>query len=154
MNKEMMITHHEQMITWVESLRDIPEEIWRSPVAEGKWSVAEVIGHFIPWDEFLLESRFPFFIKGELEALPPFPRSETEVNSAAAEEARRTDRETVITRFVRTRRQMIDLIEKMDDGLWNKPMNIGNSQLTLAEYFDDFIQHDLHHRGQVEAILD
>lgn len=60
-NNKQIIQHYERSLYWIKSLSDISEVQWRMPIEPGKWSVAEVIGHLSPWDEFVLNHRIPFF---------------------------------------------------------------------------------------------
>ncbi|MCM3231000.1 hypothetical protein O3S73_018195 [Bacillus altitudinis] len=57
MNKDTVIKHYQHSIEWVQSLTELTDKEWRSAIAEGKWSIAEIIAHFVPWDEFILHDR-------------------------------------------------------------------------------------------------
>ncbi|MGM0966051.1 MAG: DinB family protein [Bacillota bacterium] len=61
MNKDTVIKHYEHTLEWVLSLADVTDEEWRSAIADGKWSIAEIIAHFVPWDEFILHDRLKEF---------------------------------------------------------------------------------------------
>ncbi|MFB8733733.1 hypothetical protein ACEQPO_06520 [Bacillus sp. SL00103] len=41
--------HYEHTLEWAQSLTEVNiEEEWRSAIADGKWSIAEIIAHFVP----------------------------------------------------------------------------------------------------------
>lgn len=62
-DKHQIISHYEKAIVFVESLASITEEQWRTSIVSGKWTVAEVIGHLTPWDEFVIKHRLPFLLQ-------------------------------------------------------------------------------------------
>lgn len=58
--KEEIIQHQLDSIEFVRSIYALNEREWRTQIEDGKWTVAEIIGHFKPWDEFVLHKRLPF----------------------------------------------------------------------------------------------
>ncbi|WP_173915331.1 hypothetical protein [Halobacillus sp. Marseille-Q1614] len=98
--KEKIINHHVDMIQWVQSLRDISKEEWFHPIQENKWCSAEIISHFIPWDEFILKDRIPYLFTDR--PLPKAPEAQA-LNEKAAMEGRRSDQLITIDRFVEIR---------------------------------------------------
>jgi len=149
-DKHQIISHYEKSIVFVESLVNITEEQWRTPIEPGKWTVAEVIGHLTPWDEFVLNQRLPFlFIK---ESLPKGP-DVGEVNASAARNSRAQSKEKTIASFTNQRHQLIDTLYQIVDQQWQQPFTIGASELTLHRYFASLVDHDLHHFSQIQRVL-
>jgi len=99
-DKHQIISHYEKAIVFVESLASITEEQWRTSIAPGKWTVAEVIGHLTPWDEFVVKQRLPFLFTGE--SLPKGPTVE-ELNTSAAKDSRAQSKEETIANFIKQR---------------------------------------------------
>ncbi|MCL1697183.1 DinB family protein [Lysinibacillus sp. BPa_S21] len=149
-HKHQIISHYERSIVFVESLADITEEQWRTPIEPGKWSVAEIIGHLTPWDAFVLNQRLPFLFTKE--SLPKGPDVE-EMNTNAARNSRAQSKEETIADFIRQRRQLIDALYQIVDQQWQQPFTIGASELTLHRYFASLVDHDLHHFSQVREFL-
>lgn len=149
-HKHQIISHYERSIVFVESLADITEEQWRTPIEPGKWSVAEIIGHLTPWDAFVLNQRLPFLFTKE--SLPKGPDVE-EMNTNAARNSRAQSKEETIADFIRQRRQLIDALYQIVDQQWQQPFTIGASELTLHRYFASLVEHDLHHFSQVRKYL-
>ncbi|MBD7938877.1 DinB family protein [Cytobacillus sp. Sa5YUA1] len=145
--KQAMIRHHEQFIQFIES---IPASHWRKEINEGKWSVAEVVGHFIPWDEFILRKRLPFLL---LDLPLPKAPSADEINPIAAETARNQSQETIIAELIVKRKQIIEGISKIPDAYWHKTIIIGNKKISLYDYLIGLAAHDEHHMKQISAIL-
>ncbi|TCJ06482.1 DinB family protein [Cytobacillus praedii] len=120
------------------------------PIKEGKWTIAEVIGHLIPWDEFIVNDRVPYFFKNN--ELPKGPDAQA-VNDQAASESRIRTKEETIDRFAATRQTLLTALDEMDDHLWSKELIIGKSTLSLAAYFQGMVEHDNHHFEQIKKVI-
>jgi uncharacterized damage-inducible protein DinB len=150
LNKQYILSHYEHSIQWVKELEQLPEKQWRTPIKEGKWTIAEVIGHLIPWDEFIVNDRVPYFFK-DIE-FPKGPDDQA-VNDQAASESRIRTKEETIERFAATRQTLLTALQEMDDALWSKELIIGKSKLTLPTYFQGMVEHDNHHFEQIKEII-
>jgi len=149
-DKHQIISYYEKSIVLVESLVNITEEQWRTPIEPGKWTVAEVIGHLTPWDEFVLKQRLPFlFIEGSLPKGPDVG----EMNASAAKDSRAQSKGETIANFIYQRQQLVDALHQIVDQQWQLPFTIGASELTLHRYFASLVDHDLHHFSQVRKFL-
>ncbi|MEY9971106.1 hypothetical protein ABH966_001472 [Lysinibacillus sp. RC46] len=149
-DKHQIISHYERSIVFVESLSNITEEQWRTSIEPGKWTVAEVIGHLTPWDEFVVKQRLPFLFTEE--SLPKGPAVE-EMNASAARNSRAQSKEETIADFITQRQQLIDALYQIVVKQWQQPFTIGASELTLSGYFASLVDHDLHHFSQVQKVL-
>ncbi|MED3803419.1 DinB family protein [Lysinibacillus xylanilyticus] len=145
-DKHQIISHYEKSIVFVESLANITEEQWRTPLEPGKWMVAEVIGHLTPWDEFVVNQRLPFLFTEE--GLPKGPDVE-EMNANAAMNSRTQSKEETVADFINQRQRLIDALYQIVDEQWRQPFTIGASELTLYGYFASLVDHDLHHFSQI-----
>jgi len=145
-----IIKHYEKSLHEVKALRNLSEEQWRMPIEDGKWSVAEVIGHLTPWDKFVLEHRIPYLFTNTY--LPKGPDIE-HMNAMAAKKSREKHLEETITEFVLVRSQLLQAIQQLTDEQWQQPLNIGQSKLTIADYFVGLIDHDLHHFSQIQNVV-
>ncbi|MFP3811831.1 DinB family protein [Bacillus sp. FSL K6-2841] len=150
MNKDTVIKHYEHTLEWVQSLTEVTEEEWRSTIADGKWSIAEIIAHFVPWDEFILHDRLKEFWNNK--ALPQAPDVH-EMNRQSAERARKEERSETIGRFIAVRTILLQEMKKIEVSRWTTPFLIGQIELTLSSYFQGLIKHDLHHMEQVKQAL-
>lgn len=128
----------------------LTEEQWRSPIEPGKWTVAEVIGHLTPWDEFVYHQRLPYLLTKEI--LPKGPNAE-DINTHAAKESRLKSKVETIEQFLQNRKLLIGAIHQIDDPKWLQSLKIGASELTLLSYFKGLIDHDLHHFSQIQNAL-
>ncbi|MFA1822935.1 DinB family protein [Virgibacillus oceani] len=82
------------------SLNNLSENQWRSKIGKGKWTVAEVIGHLTPWDEFVLHNRIPYLFTDDM--LPKGPAAGN-VNVKSASGAREQEKKVTIDDFILVR---------------------------------------------------
>lgn len=150
MNKDTVIKHYEHTLEWVQSLTEVTEEEWRSSIADGKWSIAEIIAHFVPWDEFMLHDRLKEFWNDR--SLPQAPDVH-KMNQQSAERARHEERSETIGRFIAVRTKLLQEMKKIEASRWTTPFLIGQTELTLSSYFQGLIKHDLHHMEQIKKVL-
>ena len=148
--KEEIMRHQLYSIEFVSSLRALSEKEWRTEINEGKWTVAEVIGHFITWDDFVLNQRLPYVFSGR--ELPESPDSE-KMNEVSASISREQTMRVTIDHFVSTRTALLNAIEEIPTDHWEVTFSIGTKELSLYEYFSELAQHDLHHFEQIKNIL-
>ncbi|WP_171051854.1 DinB family protein [Alteribacter natronophilus] len=149
-HKQEILVHYEQSIEFADSLRSLSEDEWRTPIAKGKWTVAEVVGHFIPWDRFVLHQRLPYFFSTD--QLPKGPDAE-ETNHRAAAKAREESRQSTIDTFVSVRTALCEAIEEIPEEKWERNFTIGKTTLSLSEYFKGLKEHDEHHFAQIDIAL-
>ncbi|MFC7063285.1 DinB family protein [Halobacillus seohaensis] len=147
--KEKIISHCEHSINWVNNLENLSENQWRTPIAEGKWTIAEVVGHLIPWDKYFIE-RIPYLINES--EMSPSPNIE-EVNENASANSRRRSKEEIIKEFIEVRENLISKISELDDDLWEKEFSIGNKTLSLYTDFSRLVEHDELHFTQINQLL-
>ena len=142
--------HYKQSIQFAEGLSDLSDAQWFAPITEGKWSTCEIIGHLIPWDRFLLEQRLPSLMNAKTKLESP---SVQDINTKAALESREKRKEDVIQEFVDERRNLLRSLNDLSSEVFDQAFAIGKSNLTLGEYFDGLMKHDLHHFQQIIDFL-
>ncbi|WP_066295575.1 DinB family protein [Bacillus sp. FJAT-29937] len=148
--KRQICSHYETTIDRVKKYYSLSEDKWRMPIEEGKWTIAEVIGHLIPWDEFILKQRIPYFFQDN--QLPKGPDAEI-VNNQAAAKSRERSKEETINKFISVREDLIGALKNFEDSLWEQEFTIGDSKLSLYSYFSGMAKHDIHHFEQIERIV-
>ncbi|USD79968.1 DinB family protein [Bacillus safensis] len=150
MNKDAVIQHYEHSIEWAKSLMEVTDEEWRRAIADGKWSTAEIIAHFVPWDEFILKARLKEFWNDR--PLPQAPDVH-KMNQQSAERARKEKKSETIGRFIAVRTELLQEMKKIEPSRWNEPFFIGRTKLTLFSYFQGLMEHDIHHMKQIKEAL-
>lgn len=149
MHKELVLAHYQKTITWVGNLENVTEKEWRTPIENDKWTVAEIVGHFKPWDEFVLCQRLPYLFQNK--KLLKAPDNEV-MNKESAAFSREHAKETIITEFIVSRKKLMKAINDLPDNLWEKEFYVGRNKHTLFSYFEALKEHDLHHFVQIERL--
>lgn len=142
--------HYEKSILRLEHLLDVTEQQWRMPIQQGKWTVAEVIGHLIPWDQFVLNERLPFLFSNN--QLLKGPNVE-QMNAQSASSSRLQSKEQIVQTLLKYRRLLLQALHGLPDEQWQQSFKIGCSELTLYSYFAGLVEHDQHHFLQVQKVL-
>ncbi|WP_391558383.1 DinB family protein [Robertmurraya sp.] len=151
MNKVEITQAYESLNQWFQSLTEVDEQKWFAPIEEGKWSMAAVLSHLLFWDRFSLKERFPFM--KEAASLPSFPDFQT-VNDKAREYAESgITKNELLQELIYTRMELLSVISSYSEEDLDTSFSIGDHQFTIREYFVDFIQHDYHHKNQIEVLL-
>lgn len=148
--KTEIVKHHTNAIEFVRSLDDISEEQWRTKIGKGKWTVAEVIGHLIPWDEFVLHKRIPYLFSDD--KLPKGPEADA-TNARSASKAREQDKKVTIDEFILVRSDLLSAIYDIPTSHWEEELVIGQTRISLFEYFNGLAKHDVHHFEQLKGVL-
>lgn len=151
MKASEIVWHNEESVRFMQSLSKLSEEEWRRPLGPGKWTIAEVAGHFAPWNRFILERRLPYLILGD--PMPDGPGAD-ELNARSARDSRGRSRDETIAEFVTVRRQLIAALRDLPAGDWSREFQIGNSRMMLGHYFAGMIEHDEHHFRQIRQALE
>ncbi|WP_442599306.1 DinB family protein [Neobacillus sp. D3-1R] len=147
MNLQEIRMHYVNYQEWLQSLMNVNDEKWYAPIAENKWSTAAVISHLLSWDKHSLNERFPHFQEGvKQEGYPNFQH----VNDTAKEYAHSgITKEQLINEIIEGRQKYFQYIDQFTEEDLRIRFSIGEHSLTVKEYFEDFIGHDLHHQKQI-----
>ena len=148
--REEILEHHKQFLDFIHELSKLDEQVLRKPMQEGKWSIIEVIGHFQPWDQFVIEQRLPFIFSDE--EVPPSPKVE-EVNVTAAWGARNNPINVTLEHFITSRTQLLGLLSDLHKDVWNLQIHINQKMISFSEYMKGLMTHDLHHKRVVDEFL-
>ncbi|WP_029425025.1 hypothetical protein [Alkalibacillus haloalkaliphilus] len=73
--KNDILDHHLNAIEFAESLYSLSEKQWRTQIKEDKWTIAEIMGHFKPWDEFVIKKTvyliYSRMLSSQKDQMPP-----------------------------------------------------------------------------------
>ncbi len=76
------------------------------------------------------------------------------INKEASVYAHSVQKEELIQRFVDVRGRLVSLIQEISSEKLEPMYQIGSKKLLLGEYFQGLIEHDLHHKEQIEEFLE
>jgi uncharacterized damage-inducible protein DinB len=121
-----------------------------APIAEGKWSVAEIVMHLAEWDRYIREQRLPGMMENaRLEGAPDVGR----FNEAAAAKAVSMEFEEVVSYAQRERALLRKAVEAFSPKEWKARFYIGERATTAEDYLGSLLGHDIHHRQQIDDFL-
>lgn len=148
-SKDQVIRHYQGTIDKAFRWRLLTNKEWRTPIAEGKWTIAEVVGHFAPWDEFVRLKRIPYFLSGD-----PLPKSldVEQTNRERALTSQSRSQEDTIAEFIHNRKRLITAIEQIENERWEREYMFNQTALTLSAYFQGLLEHDVHHFRQIASV--
>ncbi|HFJ9437804.1 MULTISPECIES: DinB family protein [Bacillus] len=152
MKKENILEEKLNIIEWCQTLKEVHDDIWFQSFKNGSWGIADVISHFIIWDDFVMKYRIPYFVSTQ--SVPHSPIDVEEINKSAMIYARSgISREELINEFSYTRKQLVDEIERIPADNFNDDFQIGTKKVRLNHYFSSLIQHDLRHKEEIIQFL-
>lgn len=144
------------LIDWYKSLPSNDEELMNKPIAEGKFSIKEIIAHLYRWDEFLLSVGIPSIIESGKIDFPNFH----DYNFESAKLVSKKGIEEVLTQAIKTRESLVNcFLNNEEYALKRISMNgkthIANTEKHYTFYYliEDFSEHDQHHKKQIENFL-
>lgn len=148
--KERILEHYHRSIQFVSKLEGWSDEQWLMPLAIGKWSTCEIIGHLIFWDQFLIEKRLPALLLETEKVVTPKVH---EANAIAASMSKEKLKGEVIQEFIEERQRLLTFIDELSHEIFDRNFSIGKSHLTLNGYFEGLMEHDLHHFQQIKDFM-
>ena len=140
----------EQFEGWVHFLEELTELDWNVPLAEGKWTIHDVVSHMYLWDQYFLEEAIiPISKDTPLTVqhldFDAFNKKAMEIGSA------KSKRE--VTELSRHYRQaIVREIRGQDEQKFSRAYVDGDGKPFVVEkYLRDFLWHDQHHMNQIES---
>lgn len=119
------------------------------PSQDGGWGVVENLCHLRDWDE-ILQARVEAIVRDDRPELPAFDDSLWEVERSY----RSQDPQKVLAQFHERRRQIVDILDRLDTAGWERSgfhADLGLVTLRwLAGYYRD---HDRAHEAQIREAL-
>lgn len=145
-----IVAHHQNFIIFMQRLKTLDEQFLRKPIGEGKWSVIEIVGHFHPWDEVVLQHRIPYLGTGE--SLPKVPIVD-DLNARSSILARTEAVENTLGKCIHIREKLLSQLNQIPEDDWLFEIKINETNLTLYEYLKGLMEHDIHHINQIKSTI-
>jgi uncharacterized damage-inducible protein DinB len=147
-----VLTQYKNFTNWLQQLKQIPEEYWLEPIKDRKWSVGEIIAHIKAWDMFVWDERVACFVSGS--QIPAKNVDVQEINSNAANEARSgISKNQLLDEVIECRLVVAKRLGEVPSFVWQEKIEMGSKMITLCEYISGLVEHDEHHRAQIEGFL-
>lgn len=139
-------------IPFLHSLRAVSGDIWTEPFQLGKWSTRDVIAHILLWDQYFEREAIAKLAAGDQLTLKHIEFST--FNQNAITYARAHNQDILIDQAIAIREQIICHIEQLSVNAQSHTYIDGDGHpFTIKNYLEDFIEHDNHHRTEIEYFL-
>ncbi|TKD68819.1 DinB family protein [Pseudalkalibacillus hwajinpoensis] len=152
-DQRSVLNEYASLTDWLqETAMKMSEEVFFKAIKPGKWSPAEIISHIRAWDDYLMQERIPYLSsEASLKALS---FSVEEVNSNAAVHARSgLSRDELINETINERQRVVNHLKQLERKQWADTFYIDKFPLCLTSYIKGLIEHDEHHKLQIEVFM-
>ncbi|WP_163581469.1 DinB family protein [Gracilibacillus saliphilus] len=153
-----LIEKFEQFNSWVNELEKIDEDLFFTPINEGKWTPAEIISHITYWDRYILEELMPQMSKdAKLESV-----AFDVINQPASEYALSGVTKTqLIQEQIEARNHLVEALKEKSEQEFFDTFVLNGEEIdrysgyphSLFNYISAFVWHDNHHKEQIETFL-
>jgi len=154
-----IIDDFSEFTSWLNTLEDLDETLWTKPIAEGKWSVSEIIAHLMNWDKYLISEVIPSVQNGGGIEFPEF----NSFNKKASDYAKSGITQSKLLEETKdTRSQLVQKLKELPTEVLVKPTPVHGvthdphtgTPYSLIYIVKEFIEHDEHHKGQIVKFLE
>lgn len=138
----------EEFNEWISFVSEIREMDWQITIAEGKWSVQDIVSHILLWDKYFFEAAISPILNNTPLTLTHMDFEQ--FNQDAIEYGKTKTKEELIKMTIQYRNMILESIEGFEDDKFTKEYADGN--FTVISYLRDFIWHDQHHIRQIDEL--
>lgn len=133
---------------WIRFVSEIREMDWQITIAEGKWSVQDIVSHILLWDKYFFEAAINPILNNKPLSLTYL--NFDKFNRDAIEYGKTKTKEELIRETIQYRNMILESIENFEDDKFTNEYVEG--KFTVISYLRDFISHDQHHMRQIEEL--
>ncbi|MEO2206549.1 DinB family protein [Paenibacillus pabuli] len=145
-----MIEEFKSFTSYVIELDNLSEQVWNTPIAEGKWTLKDVITHMMLWDQYFYNEAI-YKIKQD-EPLTVRHLNFDEFNANAIEYSKTTSKKAILEEFVEKRMNIIHAITGLREEEYTREYKDGDKKkFSIKKYVRAFISHDKHHKKQIDS---
>ncbi|WP_052675998.1 DinB family protein [Paenibacillus sp. IHBB 10380] len=149
-SKEQLLEQFSEWISYVKKLEGYGEDVWNEEIAEGKWSLRELVSHMMLWDKYFFETAIEKIYKEETLTLQH--QDFNEFNDKAMEYGKKTSIRQLIDQTIDYREQIIQHIRKLPEESYLASYG-AEEPFRLPQYLKDFIWHDQGHMSQLDHFI-
>jgi uncharacterized damage-inducible protein DinB len=137
---------------FIDSLCELGDKYWDTPIAEGKWTVKDIVCHMMLWDKYFYEEAINKIKLNEPLTLKHLDFNNFNANAVLYAKSR--TKQEICTEFVEYRSKIISAISGLPDEEYLRTYVDGDGEkFSIRSYLQDFIPHDKHHQKQVEKFI-
>lgn len=147
-----MVEEFSGFISYVQELGGLSEEHWNNPIAEGKWTLKDIVSHMMLWDKYFYEEGIEKITLGQPVTVKHL--NFNEFNANAMEYAKGQTKDSMIKQFVECRSKIINVVSELPEEDSLKEYKDGDGKkFSIRGYLRGFVPHDKHHRKQIDKYL-
>ncbi len=152
-DERSVLNEYASLTDWLQEIAmKMSEEVFFSSIKPGKWSPAEIISHIRAWDDYLLQERISYLSSGA--SLTGLASTVEEVNRSAAAHAHSGfSKDEIINETVKERQKVVEHLKPLGRKQWTDTFYIDKFPLCLTSYIKGLIEHDEHHKLQIEVFM-
>ncbi|MCL6602917.1 MAG: DinB family protein [Paenibacillus sp.] len=151
-NKEQLLDEFSALISFVQSLRQLDEGKWITPIEEGKWTTRDVIAHIMLWDKFFFEEAIEKISNSQAVSIQNLDFFE--FNKTAVEYAKSKDKQEIIDMTIYYRSEILHHLREISEVEFPVEHIGGDGKtFTIYSFLIDFILHDTQHMNQLKSFL-
>lgn len=157
-DSKSILENFRTIIPWINRLVELDDPTWFKPIAEGKASIAEIISHLKNWDRYLITNAIPSAQRGDGIVFPDFDP----FNSVAYEYAKSgISKNQMLDEFCAIRMELYNLLLEIGEDTLRKHATANGVELcphtgtpySVLYIIQEFIEHDNHHKNQIDNVL-
>ena len=153
-----IIRHFNYYLSWLNTLEEIDETLWFKPIAEGKWSVSEIIAHIMNWDNHLLTEVIPSV---QNEKGIEFPDFDTHNKKASNYAKSGISQSKLLEEAKDIREQLVKEFNELPTEKLKRPVTANGAThcphtgtpYSLIYIVKEFTDHDNYHQRQIIQFL-
>ncbi|MGG0381662.1 DinB family protein [Priestia filamentosa] len=149
--KNEILVQYADIDNFLQSMLNISDKTWLTPIELGKWSTAEIISHILFWDRFILER---LLLLQSRKHVTKANINVEDFNREAANYAKSgIHKEELIQQLKETRKNLIDSLNMFSEEDFNKIYMIQDKEQSLRSYMNAMVDHDKFHFNQITTFL-
>lgn len=150
--KDQLLQDFSTLQPFVQSLSQLAEETWVTPITDGKWTTRDTIAHIMLWDKYFLETAIEKVVFREAVTVQHLDFDE--FNQKAVEYAKGKNKQEIIERTVHYRNEIVRCIRSMSEEEFRAEHVDGDgNKFSAYQYLLGFTSHDAHHINQINNFL-
>lgn len=151
-DKQLLLNEYAEWIDNVGEFAEQGEAYWNRPIAEGKWTVRDVVCHIMRWDEYFFNEAIAKISHGD--PLTVKHLDYDDFNEESRQYAKTLSTEDLVNQTLAAREKLIQTIEALPEALYGKRYTDGDGHpFEVEQFMRDFIWHDKHHLAQLNQVL-
>lgn len=147
-----MVEEYNGFIPFMASICELEDRYWDTPIAEGKWTVKDMLCHIMLWDKYFYEDAIEKIKLGE--PLTVKHQDFNQFNAHAIQYAKSRTKLEIYDQFIEYRSKIIRTISGLQEEEYLRSYMDGDGKkFSINGYLRGFIPHDKKHKKQIQSFI-